>query len=223
MATWITHLRVADALLDRLRVHTENFVAGNVAPDCGLPDGNGFYSYTPPKTVTHFSDTFDSPIQCERFWKEHGAGETNPARLSFYLGYYAHLVTDIHWLDTVYAGEKERFSDLYNRDVIAFRNAVRADWYALDLLFLAENPDFRAWRIFRGLGSFENTFLPYFQPDSIAIRTSEMTRHYSKPADSDYPFVYLTGPEMARFVSSAAELVLTKISALDAAGIIRSF
>ncbi len=222
MATWITHLRVADALLDRLSVHSENFVAGSVAPDCGLPDGNGFYSYSPPKTVTHFSDRFDSPIQCERFWEEYGAGETDPARVSFYLGYYAHLVTDSHWLDTVYAGEKERFSELYNRDVIAFRNAVRADWYALDLLFVADNPEFRAWRIFRELNSFENTFLPYFRPDSIAVRTAEMTEHYSRPADRDYPFVYLTQPELESFVNSAARLVLTKIGALGTAGVIPS-
>ncbi len=215
MATWLTHLRVADVLIDRLDVNAENFIAGNIAPDCGLPDGRGYYSYIPDKTVSHFSDTFDSPIQYDRFWQEHGANESDPERLSFFLGYYSHLVTDVYWLETVYAEEKVNFSELYNRDVIAFRYAVRADWHGLDLLFLRCSQAFRSWKIFCGLKGFENSFLPFFKQNSFAVRFKDIIDYYNCPAEDSREFIYLTQQRLDRFVESAASLVLDKIKALN--------
>lgn len=49
MATWLAHLRVAELISAELRapwLSEPDFLAGNVAPDCGIPVPGGF---DPPK------------------------------------------------------------------------------------------------------------------------------------------------------------------------------
>ena len=50
MATWITHLRIADALLkDWDSMEKQSFLIGSVAPDSGKLNSDN-YTYTPPST-----------------------------------------------------------------------------------------------------------------------------------------------------------------------------
>ena len=54
MATWITHLRIAEGLLKhRPDWNCEQFAIGNLGPDCNLPDEK-WETFDPPATLTHF-------------------------------------------------------------------------------------------------------------------------------------------------------------------------
>lgn len=53
MATWITHLRVAENILKRFKLEENEFLAGNIAPDSGVPNENGS-GFNPPKEITHW-------------------------------------------------------------------------------------------------------------------------------------------------------------------------
>ena len=54
MASWMVHLRIADALIDKLAgIDNTAFVIGNIAPDSGIPNDD-WTAFTPPKTVTHY-------------------------------------------------------------------------------------------------------------------------------------------------------------------------
>ena len=59
MATWITHMRVAARFMQMHQgLNNRDFLAGNIAPDGGVPNPDGI-TFTPDKAVTHFhtSDT----------------------------------------------------------------------------------------------------------------------------------------------------------------------
>ena len=54
MATWITHLRIAEAVMLCFPGLPEaEFAIGNIAPDSGEAQADGL-SYMPPKSVSHF-------------------------------------------------------------------------------------------------------------------------------------------------------------------------
>lgn len=53
MATWVTHLMIADRLPELVpNLCRHEFLVGNIAPDCNIEnaDGTGF---TPSREVTH--------------------------------------------------------------------------------------------------------------------------------------------------------------------------
>lgn len=98
MATWLAHLRVAELISAELRapwLSEPDFLAGNVAPDCGIPVPGGF---DPPKEVTHWTQRGKGHCDYERFYREMIAGKSHdPHTLSFLLGYYCHLMADVLW------------------------------------------------------------------------------------------------------------------------------
>ena len=54
MASWITHLRVAENLLSQIEgLESSLFAIGNIAPDSGIPDEK-WEKFNPPPEVTHF-------------------------------------------------------------------------------------------------------------------------------------------------------------------------
>ena len=75
MATWLAHLRVAELISAELRapwLSEPDFLAGNVAPDCGIPVPGGF---DPPKEVTHWTQRGKGHCDYERFYREMIAGK----------------------------------------------------------------------------------------------------------------------------------------------------
>lgn len=210
MASWIIHLRIADALLPHLNVEQTHFLAGNIAPDCGFALGSD--RFDPPTAVTHYTDGSKESCDYLRFWEEFGQNQTDPDRLSFYLGYFAHLMTDVLWSEQINLPLKRRFAELYRTDRTEFYRCVKADWYDLDFLFLRMHPDFPAWRTFLKLGSYSNDFLPYYGKRHLPVQFAYIRTFYAEyHADSDREFPYLTAQEADAFVLHAAEKILRKI------------
>lgn len=54
MATWITHLMIADALLQQFpQLHRRGFCMGSIAPDCNVENAD-WTAFIPPREVTHW-------------------------------------------------------------------------------------------------------------------------------------------------------------------------
>jgi hypothetical protein len=54
MGTWISHLRIAEKLLQFFPALDEvTFTFGNLSPDSGVPNAD-WTGFDPPKEVTHF-------------------------------------------------------------------------------------------------------------------------------------------------------------------------
>ncbi len=210
MASWIIHLRIADALLHHLNVETSHFLAGNIAPDCGLALGND--RFDPPSSVTHYTTGGKADCDYLRFWEEFGKGETDPSRLSFYLGYFAHLMTDVLWSERINNPLKRRFRELYESDRTEFYRRVKADWYDLDFLYLRRNPDFPAWCKFLELTNYRNDFLPYYGAQHLPVQFSYIRAFYvHDKVDENRTFPYLSAQEADAFTEGAAADILRMI------------
>lgn len=99
MAGWVTHLMIADALLERYPLlERRGFCVGNIAPDCNVESAD-WKTFTPPREVTHWmqgkTKTF---ADAERFREEYlpkrQADFCSTEQRAFLLGYYVHLLTD---------------------------------------------------------------------------------------------------------------------------------
>ncbi len=210
MASWIIHLRIADALLHHLNVETSHFLAGSLAPDCGLRIGTN--QFDPPASVTHFTNSGKANCEYSRFWKEFGQDETDHARRSFYLGYFAHLMTDVLWVERVSNPVKQEYRELYTSDREEFYRRVKGDWYDLDFLFLRKCPDLFAYRMLAELSDYQNDFLPYYGSEHLRTQFCFITQFYANDAvDEGREFPYLTAEQADAFVESALQDILCEL------------
>ncbi len=174
MASWMIHLRVAQAILDQ---HDDlqpiPFIMGNLAPDSGVPSSDGC-SYIPDKHVSHFSYTDElgkMHIHPETFAKQYfPSSATFGDADSFYLGYYAHLVTDRLWIDEIYPLGIKAFPELHSTDKPAFTATIKRDWYDMDYAFLKEHPLFPAWVTYSNAPPFPNRYVDFFSEDAFEAR-----------------------------------------------------
>lgn len=201
MASWMVHLRIADGLLDDFGVrNTEQFVVGNIAPDCGEMDSEG--NYIPEKYITHWQKSkSNDETRADEFYEKYIARGTNDQ--SFYLGYYCHLITDILWKKNIFLPVRERFADKFEKDK-NFIWEIKADWYGLDHLFLTEHPDFRAFGILESVKSFPNRYLDYYSENAIEKQIRYITAFYKNYSwDSDRDYIYLNKNQWDAFAAQA--------------------
>lgn len=98
MSNWITHMMIADRLLEKgLDVDERAFCIGCIAPDCNV-ENEDWTAFDPPREATHWM-TGSSKLTAdyEGFYRERIEKRPHLLRgeYSFLLGYYVHLVTDV--------------------------------------------------------------------------------------------------------------------------------
>ena len=217
MATWILHLRVADRLLDALpSLDAAAFVMGNIAPDSG--HAVDFGRYDPPKSVTHYArktggeTQYDTAIFLSEHLRPEQARAYAPRSLAFYLGYYAHLLTDTAWLRLILSDEEARRARASRPEWKAYIRAAKRDWYDTDFLYLQSHPAFRAFGIFAGAAGFENDLMDAFASDAFEVKRREILAFYREPPDGlrrEYP--YFTPAQADAFVEEAVCQILPRL------------
>ena len=200
MATWMTHLRIADQLLDRIPdLAPIEFIMGNLAPDSGVPTEAGF---SPPVSQSHVrldDGTGKKVIALEAYRTQYFspaliAGYT-PQQYAFYLGYYVHLLTDVFWSDRVAWPACQQFPD-------ASWDDIKADWHEVDFLYLKERPGFRAFRAYLGSVGFVNRYLDIFPADAFENRREFITSYYlNSIPDPAHSFSFFTPAQAEGFVA----------------------
>lgn len=218
MASWMIHLRIADKLLDRIPdISPVEFIMGNMAPDSGVPNGDGV-TFIPDKSVSHFkvSDNVMRPEAYieDHFTPAHRAGYDH-GQFAFYLGYLTHLLADVIWHDEIYLPCRALHWDEFEADPNGFVSRVKADWYDLDFLYLKKHPGFRAFRAYLGSVGFVNKYLDFFPPDAFESRRQSITDFYLEPRDGlerEYP--YLTEARTDLFVEDTANRILARLEEL---------
>ncbi|MDR0861438.1 MAG: zinc dependent phospholipase C family protein [Oscillospiraceae bacterium] len=213
MASWIVHLRVADAVSDALPyLSPVHWLVGNIAPDSGVTADDG--TYAPPKTISHWYGKRDGQNyhRCADFYREQVAPTRESEARSFCLGYWCHLVTDQLWAKRIHRPQIARYGGEF-ADKAELMRALKSEWYGQDALFLRQNPDFRAWRLFRSIKRFPNTYLDYFPPSAFEDRLAFIRDFYESPPDwFAREFVYLTQAEADAFVRETAKAVLRQLA-----------
>ena len=215
MASWMVHLRVADALLAKFdNLEEEAFVVGNIAPDSGVPTPDGS-AYVPDKNTSHFKRpdrTGKTEISPEGFAEQYFTREMqmgyNQKQYAFYLGYYVHLLTDVLWKQEVWYPSAKKYREAYEADPKNMIGKWKKDWYDLDFLFLRDNPNFRGLQIYEQAVGFENDYLDIFAKDAFNNRRKNIADFYrSKRENLDREYPYLSKIEMDKFVEYAVEYI----------------
>ena len=99
MATWVTHLMIADSVLQHIpSLDRRGFCVGNIAPDCNV-ENEDWTAFTPSREVTHWMQgERKKASDCDAFYEQYIAkrrdGIQSAEECAFLMGYYAHLITD---------------------------------------------------------------------------------------------------------------------------------
>ncbi len=211
MASWMVHLRIADALLTQMEeLSPTEFVVGNIAPDSGVPNED-WTAFTPSTQVSHFkiptadySKKIDVDAFCRTYYTPSLRRNYSSAQESFFKGYFVHLLTDVLWSDLIAKPSLAKYPQEAAKDRTALIWKLKQDWYDLDHKFLRDHPDFRAYEIYANAVGFRNSYMDIFPEDAFEKRREYITSFYGKGSsnlDREYP--WLTEAEMNRFVEEA--------------------
>ena len=234
MAEWVSHLIVADRVLERIpQLSRREFCVGNIAPDCNLPNADGT-DFIPPRAVTHWMQSGRKMASdAERFFSEYILAGWNAIgsreELSFLLGYYAHLLTDAE-LQRILRDEK-RVADVWKRvkavpELRERAEGIQETWDGFKLLmpdrrermkgftilereYLDSHPDSGYFQEIRNTVEFPD-YLDYLPKGAIPAKIRMM--YYMPDADEDpYSFIGFSREECSDFLERAAEIVTKEI------------
>lgn len=126
MATWLTHLRVAEKVFDIINISDRSlFFAGSIAPDSDTPSDISHWCANGDKTT----------CDAQGFYIKHVSENPQTTDTDFYWGYYIHLLTDILWHEQKIVPLKHESKDNIR--------AIKQKWRAVDNCFFAAYSDFK--------------------------------------------------------------------------------
>lgn len=231
MATWVTHLMIADEVLNNIPfLCRHEFCVGNIAPDCNV-ENEDWTCFTPSREVTHWmGNKRKTASDCDRFLYEYIEKKTDLdiKEESFLLGYYAHLITDAEFQR--YVRDKERvktswhritqhpelsrlaagMEETYDSVKILINGKERMkDIYSLERDYLDSHPDSGYFTDIIGLNEFPD-YIDYL-PKGAIVRKVKVMGYIPKKENSQYPYIAISKSEYAYFISNAAKLVIDAI------------
>ena len=239
MATWITHLMIADRLLAAFpQLDRRGFCAGNIAPDCNV-ENEDWTSFTPSREVTHWMlSSRKNASDCSHFRDEYLLPRLDSSisaeEHSFLLGYYAHLITDAEFQRFI--RDPDRVRAVWDRIKADGHLSSRAaglpeTWDTVKLLipkadrmseievieaeYLKQNPSSGYLTEILPLSSFPD-YIDYLPAGSI-VRKIGVMGVIPSPSSSNVRHIAISRAEYFSFVQSASSLV---IRAFDRPGLL---
>lgn len=215
MGTWISHLRIAERLLDHFPDLDEvTFTFGNLSPDSGMPNED-WTEFDPPKEVTHFlqNGKGEHAIHDLVFYEQYLANikpEDDLQLYSFRLGYFFHLICDIMWARRIFTATKRDFKELYEMNPNKAVGIFKDDWYGLDQLYVRDHPESLFWRVIMP-NSDPPSYLPFVKNEALHHQYAHIRRYYSEQEDKWFlsiPYQYLNEKTMTRLVNDSIAAIL---------------
>lgn len=215
MGTWISHLRIAENLLNHFPSLDEvTFAFGNLSPDSGIPNAD-WTAFDPPKEVTHFLQKGEGEhaIHDLVFYERYLANlrpDDDIKLYSFRLGYFFHLICDIIWARRIFYATKRDFQELYDKNPREAVGIFKDDWYGLDQLYVRDHPESLFWRVIMR-NTYPPSYLPFIKDKALHHQYAHICRYYSQQEDwwfLSIPYQYLNEKTMSRLVYDSTEAVL---------------
>ena len=205
MASWMVHLRVAQALgapFTGTPQEATAYYVGAVGPDCGAYIAENVFD--PPTQVTHWApDGYKRNCDALAFRAAYLEGKAlSPEARAFYTAYYIHLLTDCAWVREIVEPVRAAAGTAFGTpEDIALTLEQKKDWYGLDMQFFSENPGFEPLRVLAGAGNFPNEYLPYYGPDALAVQMKNIVEYYrTGAAPQGHTYRWLTKEGMDTFI-----------------------
>ena len=216
MGTWISHLRIAEKLIDHFpNLDEVTFTFGNLSPDSGVPNAD-WTEFDPPKEVTHFLQKGEDEdaihdLVYYRGYLTDSKPKDDIQLYSFRLGYFFHLICDIMWAKRVWVATQQQFKPLFDRGRKKAVSLVKDDWYGLDQLYVRDHPEHIFWRVIMA-NSYPPAYLPFVKVEALHHQYDHICKFYSEQEDKWFlsiPYQYLSETTMTRIVDDSVEAVLS--------------
>lgn len=234
MAEWVSHLIVADRVLEILpELSRHEFCVGNIAPDCNVPNED-WSEFTPSRAVTHWmQDKRKTASDCNRFYDEYIIARldeiASKEELSFLLGYYSHLITDAELQRTI--RDEKRVAEAWKRvkcfpdlcakaegmdetwdsfkKLFSNRNDRMKDFFVIEREYLDAHPNSGYFTEIRDLEEFPD-YIDYLPEGAIPMKVKLM--YYMPTLErGQYPFVGFSREEYNDFLEIVVRKVVTAI------------
>lgn len=234
MATWITHLMIADRVLDVIpELDRRGFCVGNIAPDCNV-ENEDWTQFVPPRKITHWMSS-DKKVaaDCDRFYDEYITSRDLKAvtkqEKSFLLGYYAHLIADAEFQRHI--RDPRRVASSWSRitehpvlsekakDMPASWDSVKKlinksermkDIYTIEAEYLDGHPDCGYLTEVLTLKDFPD-YIDYL-PNGAIVRKIGVMGYLPKKEFGEFPFVAMTREEYSIFLDEATKQIIRGIT-----------
>ncbi len=190
MATWLTHLRIAEKIKEKIRdIDMDYFMAGSIAPDSGK------------KEITHFCKGTEENryIDLKSFYNRHLRPEElfirSDKTRSFYWGYYFHLIGDNLWNEKYLKPIIKEYKD--GNSII---HMFREEMDALDFQYLEKYPENNILSKFQCM-EIKLEFFNEFSPQQIYENIKKINDYYGKENHKlDREFKFLDAEAIERFI-----------------------
>lgn len=235
MATWVTHLMIADGVLKQMPyLDRRGFCVGNIAPDCNVENAD-WTVFTPSREVTHWMQSerkkaSDCDAFCDEYILQRKEKISSAEEYAFLLGYYSHLITDAafqamirdddrvratwvrikaddEWND-VSAGMDETWDSV--KKLISKKDRMR-EIYAMEAEYLRDYPSSGYLTEILPLKSFPD-YIDYL-PQGCIIRKIGVMGYLPEPDKSINKFIAMSKDEHASFVENTIRLVVKQFAA----------
>ncbi|WP_130807910.1 zinc dependent phospholipase C family protein [Senegalia massiliensis] len=205
MATWGSHIRIAEKLLDLgFDLDEKAFLIGNLGPDCNQANED-WSEFEPPKKITHWFNE-NGKIDSEKFYDSYLRQDyKNKEKESFLIGYYAHLLSDIEWSKMLQNQNSNIYDKLKTDEKFIWK--VKKDWYDLDHMYFKNNKESIFYRILKYVDVFPE-YLEFFPENSIITKIKYIVNFYEDfEGDLDREYNYLTKKEMDSYIDSTTKAI----------------
>lgn len=211
MASWLTHLRVAEKIKQKIpEIDFSYFIIGSIAPDSGIPDEKQ-RNYTPSKEITHCRHQkddsiigMDDSVFFDNYLRPEKIMTRSDSTRSFLWGYYFHLITDKLWLEEYFMPLKAQYESEPDNGGKDFVDFIREEMFSLDFEYLKEE----GWELINQLRDFSGNinFFYEFDSDYIYECKDRIVDFYSgEPLNLNRKYRYLTPKKIEDFVVKASE------------------
>lgn len=233
MATWITHMMVADSVLQKLPwLDRRGFCIGNIAPDCNV-ENEDWTAFTPSREITHWMSG-DKKIgsDADRFLNEYVLKRidaiSSNEEYSFLLGYYSHLVADAEFQKMI--RDTERVANVWKRidadpEISSRAEGMAKNWdsakiiipkkdrfreiYSIEGEYLRQNPTSGYITEILPLNEFPD-YIDYLPHGAIVRKIPKMTVKEGslQPIEK---YISITPDDVKAFAAAAVAIVTKKI------------
>ena len=234
MATWVTHLMIADSVLQHFpSLDRRGFCVGNIAPDCNV-ENEDWTAFTPSREVTHWMQgerkkASDCDAFCEKYITSRRDEIKSAEEYAFLLGYYAHLITDAAFqamirnedrvkaawsrikadeeLSSASEGMEETWDTI--KKLVPKRERMRRI-YVIEGEYLCNHPDSGYLTEILSLKEFPD-YIDYL-PSGAIVRKIGVMGYMPEPDDSVAKFIAMSREEYAAFVNDTMSLVVKQFT-----------
>ena len=234
MATWITHLMIADSILDKFpTLHKRGFCVGNIAPDCNV-ENEDWTAFTPSREVTHWMQgerkkASDCDAFCEKYITDRRSETKSAEEYAFLLGYYTHLITDAAFQAMI--RDEERVKAAWDRikadkELSVSSTGMEETWdsikrlvskrdrmqeiYSMEAKYIRDNPNTGYLTEILPLKEFPD-YIDYL-PAGAVVRKIGVMGYLPKVGDFTVKYITMSQEEYAAFVKDTICLILEQFA-----------